>query len=86
MHISFPPKSAYVPNVTSIVFPVVVDDHLRRCMVTEEALIDHFGASSFEPTHLQEVFESHRDRVQATVEYRLRTGARGDLILRTQDF
>lgn len=86
MHISFPPKSAYIPNLPSIAFPVVVDDHLRRCMVTEEALIDHFGASSYEPTHLQQVFESNRALVQATVEERLRTGARGDLILRTQDF
>jgi hypothetical protein len=86
MHISFPPKSAYVPNVTGIVFPVVVDDHLRRCTVTDEALMDHFGASSSEPVHLQQVFESNRDSVQATVEYRLRTGARGDLVLRTQDF
>jgi hypothetical protein len=86
MHISFPPKSAYIPNLPSIAFPVVVDDHLRRCMVTEEALIDHFGASSYEPNHLQQVFESNRALVQATVEERLRTGARGDLILRTQDF
>lgn len=86
MHISFPPKSAYIPNLPSIAFPVVVDDHLRRCMVTEEALIDHFGASSYEPTHLQQVFESNRELVQATVEDRLRSGARGDLILRTQDF
>jgi hypothetical protein len=86
MHISFPPKSTYVPNLPSIAFPVVVDDHVRHCLVTEEALMDHFGAVSWEPETLQQAFESHRDAVQAAVEERYRTGARGDLILRTQDF
>lgn len=86
MNISFPPQSAYLPSLPSIAFPVVVDDHLRHCMVTEEALMDHFGASSYEPPHLQHVFESHRHDIEATAADRIRTGATGDVILRTQDF
>lgn len=84
MNIVFPPKSAY--QFTNITFPVIVDGHSRRCLVTEEALMDHFGASSWDPSELQQAFDSHRPIIEAIAEDRLRTGATGDVLLRTQDF
>jgi len=86
VNISFPQKSAYDLRATSITFPVVVDGHTRRCFVTEEALIDHFGALSAESDRLQSAFEANRSEIEAVAAYRYRTGASGDVLLRTQDF
>jgi hypothetical protein len=86
MDISFPKKSAYDFSTTSIAFPVVVDGSQRRCLVTEEALTDHFGATGIDQAHLQEVFEANRDRIEAVAEARVRGGATGDVLLRSRDF
>ncbi len=86
MNISFPLGSAYEPRATSVAFPAVVDGRARRCLVTEEALMDHFGAVSPEPETLRSAFENNRDEIQEVAEYRFRTGAAGDVLLRTQDF
>ena len=86
MNIVFPPKSAGEFHGTSLAFQAIVDGRARRCLVTEEALIDHFGAAAFEPSSLQQAFDSHRGTIEAIAEDRLRTGAAGDVLLRTQDF
>lgn len=86
MNIVFPGQSASALNGTSIAFPAIVDGRSRRCLVTEEALRDHFGASSREPSALQQAFDSNRIVIEAIAEDRLRTGASGDVLLRTQDF
>jgi hypothetical protein len=86
MNISFPQKSAYDLRATSITFPVVVDGHTRRCFVTDEALMDHFGAASPDLERLQSAFDANRGEIEAVAEYRYRTGAAGDVLLRTQDF
>jgi hypothetical protein len=86
MDITFPPKSAYEPKATSVAFPALVNGHSRRCLVTEEALEDHFGATSMEPLHLQEIFEANRGEIQVVAQERFLSGATGDVFLRTQDF
>jgi hypothetical protein len=86
MNVVFPPKPANEFLGSSITFQAIVDGRSRRCLVTEEALIDHFGASSFEPASLQQAFDSNRGAIEAIAEDRLRTGATGDVLLRTQDF
>jgi hypothetical protein len=84
--ISFPTKSAYDFSATGIAFPVIVDGYQRRCLVTEEALMDHFGATGIDPAHLQEAFEANRDRIEAVAEARIRGGATGEVLLRSRDF
>lgn len=87
MNISFPLESAsYDARARSVTFPAMVDGRSRRCLVTEEALTDHFGAVSPEPDQLRSAFESNRDEILEVAEYRFRTGATGDVLLRTQDF
>jgi hypothetical protein len=87
MDISFPhKKSTHDARTTSVAFPVLVNGHTRRCLVTEEALLDHFGANSMESSHLEQVFESHRDEIEAIAQQRFLSGATGDVFLRTQDF
>jgi hypothetical protein len=63
-----------------------VDGHTRRCFVTDEALMDHFGAGSTDSERLQSAFDANRGEIEAIAEYRYRTGAAGDVLLRTQDF
>jgi hypothetical protein len=86
MNIVFPPKPFNEFMGNSITFQAIVDGRARRCLVTEEALIDHFGASEFEPSTLQQAFDSNRGTIEAIAADRLRTGATGDVLLRTQDF
>jgi hypothetical protein len=86
MNISFPQQSAYEARATSVAFPAVVDGHTRRCLVTNEALEDHFGAISMEPGHLQQIFEANRGEIQVVAQERFLSGAMGDVFLRTQDF
>jgi hypothetical protein len=86
MNIVFPPKPANEFFGTTITFQAIVDGRSRRCLVTEEALVDHFGASEYEPSTLQQAFDSNRGTIEAIAADRLRTGATGDVLLRTQDF
>jgi hypothetical protein len=86
MNISFPSKSAYDPNTTSIAFPVDVDGAARRCLVTEEALMDHFGATSPKPDHLRDIFEANRHDIESVAEGRIRAGVTGEVLLRSHDF
>lgn len=86
MNISFPAGSAYDPNRTSIAFPVDVDGARHRCLVTEEALMDHFGATSIDPDHLRDTFEANRSHIQAVAEKLIRAGAAGDVLLKSQSF
>lgn len=86
MNIHFPLKSAYDFDAGSISFPAEVDGAPRRCLVSEEALQDHFGADGIDDRLLTEYFEANRGAIETVAADKIRNGAVGDVVLGTKDF
>ncbi len=83
----FPPRSIYDINRYAVAFPVLIDGVQHRCLITEEALQDHFGASNgANAGELVNAFEQHRGAIEAVVEQHIQMGVREEILLKSGHF
>ncbi|WP_195763877.1 DUF1488 domain-containing protein [Pseudoduganella rivuli] len=83
MDISFPLRSAFDHDFDSVSFPVEIDGKKQRCLITREALHDHFGGEDVE---LTEAFEANRDQIELVARAKIEQGVRENILLKTADF
>jgi Protein of unknown function (DUF1488) len=78
MQIIFPNEiPEYSGRELTLAFPAVVDGERVECMITAEALEDHFGAASPRLEDMLGAFDAHRPRIEAATRRLLaETGAR----------
>ena len=86
MKIEFPVGAAYDSNATSISFPVVVDGLPGRCLVSDEALMDNFGASDITPMVLLDAYGRNTATIQAAAKKRILAGTPIPFLLKSGDF
>lgn len=76
----------YTPN-TTVAFDVVLEGQQMRCEISEEALEDHFGATSRNAAELVRAFKEHRTAIEAVARVKLpHRVAAGRGLLVTEDF
>jgi Protein of unknown function (DUF1488) len=79
-------EPAYRPN-TTVAFPAVVDGNNVTAEISEEALMDHFGATSNTPAELVRAFKAHRPAIEAVARIKLpQRLMAGRPLLITEDF
>lgn len=83
MQIDFPMGSALDFDTNTVAFLVDVNGVRRRCLVSAEALQDHFDGIRAD---LVEAFEANRDRIQLAAEEKIRAGVAGTILLKSTDF
>ncbi|MBU1978398.1 MAG: DUF1488 domain-containing protein [Gammaproteobacteria bacterium] len=67
----FPPtEPTYTPN-TTIAFEAVVDGVMASFEISEEALMDHFGATSRSAAELVRSFKANRPAIEAIAKIKL---------------
>ena len=79
--IGFPLQSEY-EHALGVHFPVIVNGAESRVLISVQCLGDHFGDAMDD--QWQQIFETHREQVQAFVERLIRDGARGDLLISSE--
>jgi hypothetical protein len=84
MEIIFPHETPeYSGRELTLAFPAVVNGERVECMITAEALEDHYGAASPRIEDMIGAFDAHRGRIEAATRRLLsETGARC-LVLRS---
>ncbi|CAH2909839.1 MAG: FIG00461530: hypothetical protein [uncultured Paraburkholderia sp.] len=66
MQILFPNESPeYSGRELTLAFPALVDGQRVECIITAEALEDHFGAASPRLEDMVGAFHTHRERIEA---------------------
>lgn len=66
MQIIFPKEvPEYSGRELTLAFPALVDGERVQCIITAEALEDHFGAESSRPEDMLGAFAAHRARIEA---------------------
>ena len=55
----------YSGRELTLAFPAMVDGERVECMITAEALEDHFGAASPRQEDMIGAFDTHRERIEA---------------------
>ncbi len=66
MQILFPNENPeYSGRELTLAFPALVDGQRVECMITAEALEDHFGAASPRLEDMVGAFDTHRERIEA---------------------
>jgi len=66
MQILFPNEAPeYSGRELTLTFPVMVDGERVECVITAEALEDHFGAASWRAEDMLGAFDLHRGRIEA---------------------
>lgn len=85
MDITFPKNSAIDSMTMSVAFPVSINGHNKRILISREALEDHFGAN--ENSDLIYVFESNRVIIEQKARELILNGYNQDnIILKTNMF
>ena len=73
MQIQFPNEAPeYSGRELTLAFPAMVDGQRVECMITAEALEDHFGAASPRLEDMIVAFDAHRPRIEAAAFANLR--------------
>lgn len=83
MQITFPMGSALDFDTNMVAFPVDVDGKRLRCLVSAEALQDHFDGVGAD---LVEVFEANRGSVELVAAEKIKAGMTSPIRLKTTDF
>jgi hypothetical protein len=66
MQINFPKEvPEYSGRELTLAFPAMVNGERVECMITAEALEDHFGAASPRLEDMLGAFDAHRPRIEA---------------------
>ena len=77
MQIIFPNETPeYSGRELTLAFPAMVDGERVECMITAEALEDHFGAASAALEDMVGAFAAHRARIEAATRRLLSETAR----------
>jgi hypothetical protein len=85
MNIVFQNVDPVYSTNNTIAFPALVDDAKAICEISEEALQDHFGATSNIPTDLIMAFKSNRSTIEVVARRKYVADASRWLV-RTEDF
>jgi hypothetical protein len=84
MQILFPKESPeYSGRELTLAFPAVIDGERVECVITAEALEDHFGAASPRLEDMVEAFDEHRARIEAATRRLLSETRAQCLVLRS---
>ncbi|MGH8778366.1 DUF1488 domain-containing protein [Paraburkholderia sp.] len=84
MQIIFPYETpAYSGPELTLAFPAMVDGERVECMITAEALEDHYGAASPRPEDMIGAFDTHRERIEAATRRLLSETRARCLVLRS---
>src|SRR6266702_1590779 len=76
-----PPE--YSGRELTLAFPAMVDGQRVECMITAEALEDHFGAASPRLEDMVGAFDTHRARIEAATRRLLSATRAQCLVLRS---
>ena len=74
---------AYSGPELTLAFPALVDGERVECMITAEALEDHFGAASTRLEDMVGAFDTHRERIEAATRRLLSETRAQCLVLRS---
>lgn len=85
MDITFERTSAWDFDRDSAAFPAIVDGERIRCLVSQEALQDHFDGGIL-GADLVATFEANRKMIEGVARKKLESSRDNPLILRTRDF
>ncbi|AXE96346.1 DUF1488 domain-containing protein [Paraburkholderia sp. 22099] len=84
MQILFPNETPeYSGRELTLAFPAMVDGERVECMITAEALEDHFGAASPRLEDMVGAFDTHRARIEAATRRLLSETRAQCLVLRS---
>ncbi|CAB3773005.1 DUF1488 domain-containing protein [Paraburkholderia humisilvae] len=84
MQIIFPNEvPEYSGRELTLAFPAMVDGERVECMITAEALEDHFGAASPRIEDMLGAFDAHRTRIEAAARRLLSETRAQCLVLRS---
>jgi hypothetical protein len=84
MQILFPNETPeYSGRELTLAFPAMVDGQRVECMITAEALEDHFGAASPRLEDMVDAFDAHRSRIEAATRRLLSETRAQCLVLRS---
>jgi len=84
MQIIFPKEAPeYSGRELTLAFPAMVDGERVECMITAEALEDHFGAASPRIEDMVGAFSNHRERIEAATRRLLSETRAQCLVLRS---
>lgn len=84
MNIIFPNVEPVYTVSTTVAFPAEVDGEKAMCEISEEALQDHFGATTAAVADLIGAFKSHRATIEDAARRKYAPGLRW--LLRSADF
>ncbi|SAK43648.1 periplasmic protein [Caballeronia hypogeia] len=76
----------YQGDVPSLTFAAVADGERVECIISAEALEDHFGAASWREEDLRLAFESHRSSIEGAAEQMLSRFGCNPVMLRSGYF
>jgi Protein of unknown function (DUF1488) len=89
-NIAFPPAQPYwLFERDCLRFPVLVDGSIVNCLVSGEALLQHFGAKVLTADEAKRAFNDHKPAIQDAARRKIEAGefnTRGELLLRISDF
>jgi hypothetical protein len=72
MHIHFPQEiPEYCGRDLVLAFTAIVDGEPVQCVITGEALEDHFGAASLRESDLLAAFDAHRSAIERAAQQML---------------
>lgn len=84
MQIQFPNETPeYSGRELTLAFPAMIDGQRVECMITAEALEDHFGAASPRLEDMIVAFDAHRPRIEAATRRLLSETSAQCLVLRS---
>jgi Protein of unknown function (DUF1488) len=88
--ITFPPAQPYwLFERECLRFPALVDGSIINCLVSGEALFQHFGARSMSADEARRAFSDHMPAIQEAARRKIEAGefnTRGELLLKISDF
>ena len=85
------PKAApqWIPNRDSVRFFALVDGRVTECLISLEALMDHFGIGERDPDEAVRVYQTHRSDIEQAARLKIeadRSGRLDQVMLKTKDF
>jgi hypothetical protein len=84
MRIDFPDGAAFNFDRGAVAFPAVVDGVNRQCLISTEALEDHFGADH--GSNFVYVYERNKYAIQQVARRMLEQGASGEVVIKSGHF
>jgi hypothetical protein len=89
-NIAFPPVQPYwLFERECLRFPALVDGSIITCLVSGEALIQHFSAEAMTADEATRAFNDHRPAIEDAARTKIEAGefnTRGELLLKISDF